>query len=116
MATILEKLGKDVLLVNDFAVPPNLAFLDHRGKVKQLGKHVTPEQLDDREVIIVLDTTAWIQLGKMADVVAGDPGHQARVGSSRQRKTIWGRPCSRTSSPKRPAVWSSRRPMPWGCR
>lgn len=69
MAAILEKLGKDVWLVNDFAVPPNLTFLDHQGKVRQLGKDLSPEQLDDREVIIVLDTTAWIQLGKMADVL-----------------------------------------------
>jgi bifunctional oligoribonuclease and PAP phosphatase NrnA len=69
MAGILEALGKDVLPVNDFAIPPSLAFLDPRNQVKQLGKPVTPEQLADREVIIVLDTTAWIQLGKMAEVV-----------------------------------------------
>jgi phosphoesterase RecJ-like protein len=69
MAGVLEKLGKDVLPVNDFAIPPTLAFLDPQGKVKQLGKDVTPEQLGDREVIVVLDTTAWIQLGKMADVI-----------------------------------------------
>ena len=69
MAGILEKLGKDVLLVNDFATPPTLTFLDPLHKVKQLGKDVTAEQLADREVIVVLDTTAWIQLGKMADVI-----------------------------------------------
>ena len=69
MAGILEKLGKDVLPVNDFAIPPTLTFLDPQNKVKQLGKDVTPEQLADREVIVVLDTTAWIQLGKMADVI-----------------------------------------------
>ena len=28
MAAILESLGKDVLLCNDFTVPPNLQFLD----------------------------------------------------------------------------------------
>ncbi|MGA2256859.1 MAG: bifunctional oligoribonuclease/PAP phosphatase NrnA [Thermoguttaceae bacterium] len=69
MAGILEKLGKDVLLVNDFAIPPTLAFLNPKNKVKQLGIDMTPEQLADREVIIVLDTSAWIQLGKMADVI-----------------------------------------------
>jgi phosphoesterase RecJ-like protein len=69
MVGILEQLGKDVLPVNDFAIPPTRRFLDPGGKVKQLGKDVTPEQLADREVIIVLDTTAWIQLGKMADVI-----------------------------------------------
>jgi phosphoesterase RecJ-like protein len=69
MAGVLEHLGKDVRLVNDFAVPPNLRFLDPERKVKQLGGDVTPEQLQDREVLVVLDTTAWIQLGKMADVI-----------------------------------------------
>jgi bifunctional oligoribonuclease and PAP phosphatase NrnA len=69
MAEILEHLGKDVLPVNDFAIPPTLTFLDPGGKVKQFGKDVTSEHLADREVIMVLDTSAWIQLGKMADVV-----------------------------------------------
>ncbi len=69
MAGILERLGKDVLPVNDFAIPPTLTFLDPQNRVKQLGKDVTPQQLADREMIIVLDTTAWVQLGKMADVI-----------------------------------------------
>jgi bifunctional oligoribonuclease and PAP phosphatase NrnA len=71
MAGILDARGKDVLLVNDFAIPPTLTFLDTQQRVKQLGKDVSLQQLDDREVIIVLDTTAWIQLGKMADVIRG---------------------------------------------
>ena len=33
MAAILEALGKDVLLCNAFAVPPNLRFLDPRQKL-----------------------------------------------------------------------------------
>src|SRR6516225_5141833 len=69
MAGILEARGKDVLLVNDFAIPPTLTFIDPKNKVKQLGKDVTAAQLADREVIMVLDTSAWIQLGKMADVI-----------------------------------------------
>ncbi|MGA2619180.1 MAG: bifunctional oligoribonuclease/PAP phosphatase NrnA [Thermoguttaceae bacterium] len=69
MAAILETLGKDVLLVNDFATPANLAFLDPQRKIKQLGQQVRAEELADREVIVVLDTSAWSQLGRMADVV-----------------------------------------------
>jgi bifunctional oligoribonuclease and PAP phosphatase NrnA len=68
MAAMLRHLGKDVVMVNDFAVPPNLRFLDTQGQVKQLGKDMTAEQLADREVFIVLDTSAWAQLGRMADV------------------------------------------------
>jgi phosphoesterase RecJ-like protein len=73
MAGILEQLGKDVLVVNDFAVPPNLRFLDPQGKLKQLGVDISAEQLEDRQVLMVLDTTAWIQLGAMAEVVRKTP-------------------------------------------
>jgi bifunctional oligoribonuclease and PAP phosphatase NrnA len=71
MAAILESLGKDVLLCNDFAVPPNLRFLDVGGKHRRLGADVSADQLADREVLVVLDTTAWAQLGAMAEVVKG---------------------------------------------
>ena len=69
MAAILEALGKDVLLCNDFAVPPNLRFLDPERRHRRLGVDVSAEQLNDREVLIILDTTAWAQLGAMADVI-----------------------------------------------
>ncbi|MGA2032154.1 MAG: bifunctional oligoribonuclease/PAP phosphatase NrnA [Thermoguttaceae bacterium] len=69
MAAVLRHLGKDVLLVNAFAVPPNLRFLEENPQTRQLGKEITAEQLADREVLVILDTTAWAQLGAMADVV-----------------------------------------------
>lgn len=69
MAGILKSLGKDVLLCNDFTVPPNLRFLDPDQMHRRLGVDVTAEQLADREVLIILDTTAWAQLGAMADVI-----------------------------------------------
>ena len=34
-----------------------------------MGRDISAEQLADREVIIVLDTSAWVQMGKMADVL-----------------------------------------------
>jgi bifunctional oligoribonuclease and PAP phosphatase NrnA len=71
MAAILESLGKDVLLCNDFAVPPNLRFLDTAQRHRRLGVDVTPDQLADREVLMVLDTSAWAQLGAMGDVIKG---------------------------------------------
>ena len=56
-------------MCNAFAVPPNLRFLDPQRRLRQLGVDVSAEQLRDREVLIVLDTTAWAQLGAMAEVV-----------------------------------------------
>ena len=69
MVAILESLGKDVRTCNTFAVPPNLRFMDPQRKLKQLGTDVSAEQLDDREVLIILDTSAWAQLGEMGEVI-----------------------------------------------
>jgi phosphoesterase RecJ-like protein len=69
MAAILESLGKEVLVANPFAVPPNRQFLDPQRKLKQLGTDVSTEQIDSCEVLMVLDTSAWAQLGAMADVI-----------------------------------------------
>jgi len=69
MAAVLESLGKEVLICAPFSVPPNYAFVDPENKFKQLGVDVTAEQLDGYDVLIVLDTTAWAQLGDMGDVI-----------------------------------------------
>jgi bifunctional oligoribonuclease and PAP phosphatase NrnA len=69
MVGILEALGKDVQVCNAFAVPPNLRFLDPERRLRQLEVDLPAGQLDDREVLIILDTSAWAQLGSMADVV-----------------------------------------------
>jgi phosphoesterase RecJ-like protein len=69
MVRILEALGKDVRVCNAFATPPNLRFLDPRRELHQLGVDVQAGQLDDRQVLIVLDTSAWAQLGAMSEIV-----------------------------------------------
>jgi phosphoesterase RecJ-like protein len=69
MQAILRGLGKDVLVCNAFAVPPNLLFLDPNKELKKLGVDVPVEELDRYEAIMVLDTSAWAQLGAMADVL-----------------------------------------------
>jgi len=69
MVEILESLGKDVTVCNPFGIPPNLRFLDPKGKFRRLGVDLSPGDLADREVLIVLDTSAWAQLGAMAEVV-----------------------------------------------
>jgi phosphoesterase RecJ-like protein len=74
MSLILESLGKDVLVCNAFAVPPNLQFLDPHKKSRQLGVDIKPEQLRDRDALMVLDTSAWAQLGAMADAIRSFAG------------------------------------------
>jgi len=69
MVGILESLGKEVFVVNAYEVPPNLKFLDTEGRLKQLGVDIQASELESYDVLIVLDTTAWAQLGDMAEVV-----------------------------------------------
>jgi phosphoesterase RecJ-like protein len=69
LAGILESLGKDVRIVNAQATPSNLRWLDPRGRIESLADGVKPADLADRDLLVVLDTSAWAQLGAMADVV-----------------------------------------------
>jgi bifunctional oligoribonuclease and PAP phosphatase NrnA len=75
----LEQLGKDVLICNAFAVPPNLKFLDPQGRFRQLGKDIGTEEVLGREALIVLDTSAWAQLGEMGDVIRRFPGRKCVI-------------------------------------
>lgn len=77
LAGVLEALGKDVLVVNAQKTPPNLAFIDPDGRLKTLGVDVEPFHLAGCEVLFVLDTSAWAQLGSMADVVRASQAHKA---------------------------------------
>jgi bifunctional oligoribonuclease and PAP phosphatase NrnA len=69
MAGVLEGLGKQALIVNAQETPPNLRFIDPARKIKTLGRDVQAAELTAIDAILVLDTSAWIQLGAMADVV-----------------------------------------------
>jgi len=69
MAGLLDALGKDVLIVNGQATPPNLAFVDPDRRIRTLGLDIQQDDLADIDVIIILDTSAWAQLGPMSDVI-----------------------------------------------
>jgi bifunctional oligoribonuclease and PAP phosphatase NrnA len=70
MVGLLRERGKDVRVVNASRTPPRYDFLDPDGRLfEQLGTHVEPGDLADREVVVILDLSAWSQLGEMAGVV-----------------------------------------------
>src|SRR5687767_10473834 len=74
MAGVLEALGKDVRIVNGHATPPNLAFIDPARRIGVIGQSVQPADLADRELLMILDTSAWAQLGPMSDFIRGFGG------------------------------------------
>ncbi len=69
MAGILERLGKTVQVVTGFDLPPNLRFLDPDRKIKRVGPDVSLDSLKSVEVVLILDTSAWAQLGDMGEVI-----------------------------------------------
>lgn len=68
LALALRSLGKTVRIVNADAVPPHIGFIDPNHDVQVLGTDVNESDLAC-DVLAVLDTSAWSQLGPMADVV-----------------------------------------------
>ncbi len=75
MTGLLRQKGKDVRVVNVSPTPPRYDFLDpHRRLFEHFGKTVHPEDLGDREVALILDLSAWNQLGDMADYIRHFPG------------------------------------------
>jgi phosphoesterase RecJ-like protein len=74
LAGVLDKLGKDVLIANGHATPPNLAFVDPDRRIKVLGNEVSVEEVSAAaDVLMILDTSSWAQLGPMSEVVRTTP-------------------------------------------
>ena len=69
MAGILESLGKQALIANAHPVPANLRFIDPQQRIRALGVDVQAADLEGYDALMILDTSAWGQLGEMADVI-----------------------------------------------
>lgn len=73
MAALLEHLGKEVTIVTAFDVPQTFRFLDPQGRFKRYGRDVALADLAGIEALVVLDTSAWAQLGEMGEVIRNLP-------------------------------------------
>jgi phosphoesterase RecJ-like protein len=78
MAGVLRKLGKQVTIVNGQATPPNLAFIDPDRSILAVGVDVQPADVA-ADLLMILDTSAWAQLGPMRSVVESFPGQRVIV-------------------------------------
>ncbi len=75
MAGILDQLGKQVRIVNGHPTPPSLSFIDPGQRIEVVGETIKPEDVTG-DCFIVLDTSAWAQLGPMADVLRSFAGRK----------------------------------------
>lgn len=69
MASLLEAVGKQVTIVNAEPVPRHLQFIDPDHRIRVLSDAHAAQQVAAADVVVVLDTSAWIQLGPMADLL-----------------------------------------------
>ena len=74
MALALEAIGKQVRIVNADATPSHLQFIDPQNRIEALTPEIASEISTGFDAILILDTSAWIQLGEMAEVVRGFDG------------------------------------------
>src|SRR5690349_16222159 len=66
MAGLLRQKGRDVRVVNSSKTPPRYDFLGpDRSLFEHFGTTVNATDLGDREVAVILDLSAWNQLGDM---------------------------------------------------
>jgi bifunctional oligoribonuclease and PAP phosphatase NrnA len=80
MAGLLRQKGKDVRVVNASRTPPRYEFLDPAGTLfEHFGTQVEPSALADREVLVILDLSAWSQLGDMGPWVKSFPGKRVVI-------------------------------------
>ncbi len=73
MAGVLLQLGKTVRIVNGHATPPSLDFIDPKRMIEVVGESASAAEITG-DCFIVLDTSAWAQLGPMGDVLRGFSG------------------------------------------
>lgn len=73
LAGVLKQLGKSVRIINGHPTPPALTFLDPSESIEVIHEHVDPDDIQ-ADCFIVLDTSAWAQLGAMSDVLRGFTG------------------------------------------
>jgi len=79
MAALLEGMGKAVCIVNPSALPANLLFLDPTQRIKKLNAGITPAEVVDNEVHIILDTSAWNQLTELGGLFKNSKGKKVLI-------------------------------------
>ena len=76
MAGLLRQKGKDVRVVNASRTPPRYDFLDPRRHPLRALRHAgrPAATWPIARSLVILDLSAWSQLGDMAEFVRGFPG------------------------------------------
>ena len=75
LAQILEARGKQALIINGDEVPEHIEFMDPQRRVRVVGASAPLEALRGGfDAFIIVDTSAWGQLGRTAEVLRNFTG------------------------------------------
>lgn len=69
LAAMLDQLGVETTIANASTTPPRYGFLDPTSRIRYLGTQISIEEMHSAELVIIVDTSAWEQLGGMAELV-----------------------------------------------
>lgn len=73
LAALLDAMGKRVRIINPSGMGDHLEFLDPNRRVLKFGQDSDGASVEDADVHVILDTSAWVQLGDLAKVVRRTP-------------------------------------------
>lgn len=79
LATLLEEMGKRVRIINPSAMPDHLEFLDPNRRVLKAGQDYDNTSIEAADVHVILDTSAWVQLGDLAKVIRKTPAKKVVI-------------------------------------
>ena len=79
LRALLLALGKKVSIINASAPPANLSFMNPPGVILKLNDTVTKANVPKTDVVVIVDTSAWQQLGNMADVIQASPAKRVVI-------------------------------------
>lgn len=79
MRAILMAFGKQVTIVNASSPPSNLLFMNSEGLVLKLNESITRANVPAVDVVIIVDTSAWQQLGSMSELIQAAPSKRVVI-------------------------------------
>ena len=79
VAALLDQLGKRVRIVNPSGMPEHLEFLDPNRRVHKYSAAADGETIEDADVHIILDTSAWVQLGDLGKIIRRTPAKKVVI-------------------------------------
>ena len=79
VAALLDHLGKRVRIVNPSGMPEHLEFLDPNRRVHRYSQDADGGAIEDADVHIILDTSAWTQLGDLVKVLRRTPAKKVVI-------------------------------------